>query len=203
MSIFLNYLRDRHGSSGGAIQMADETTTGTSETTVTSPAQTTEERKFTQAELDRFVLERLATEKRTSDEKARKAAEKAAADALKENADFKTLSEKQAASLLEREVELTQTKTQFETTAQERDKYKTALEAHVKERRKGVPAHILEILDVLDPLAQMACLDKNTDKLTTQVGGVPATPRAETPAAPNVADLIQQRRQTDSKYTPF
>jgi hypothetical protein len=199
MSIFLNYLRDRHGSSGGAIQMADETTTGTSETTVTSPAQTTEERKFTQAELDRFVLERLATEKRTSDEKARKAAEKAAADALKENADFKTLSEKQATQLLDLETKLTQ----GDTVTQERDKYKTALEAHVKERRKGVPAHILEILDVLDPLAQMAWLDKNTDKLTTQVGGVPATPRAETPAAPNIDDLIRQRRQTDSRYSSF
>lgn len=175
--------------------------TGTGETPDTPPAQ--QAATFTQADIDRIVKERLEQEKRTSDEKARKAAEKAAADALKENADFKTLSEKQAASLLERETELMQTKTQFETTAQERDKYKTALEAHVKERRKGVPAHILEILDVLDPLAQMAWLDKNTDKLTAQIGGVPATPRAETPAAPNVADLIQQRRQTDSRYTPF
>jgi hypothetical protein len=171
--------------------------TGTGETPDTPPAQ--QAATFTQADIDRIIKERLEQEKRTSDEKARKAAEKAAADALKENADFKTLSEKQATQLLDLETKLTQ----VDTVTQERDKYKTALEAHVKERRKGVPAHILEILDVLDPLAQMAWLDKNTDKLTTQVGGVPATPRAETPAAPNIDDLIRQRRQTDSRSSSF
>jgi hypothetical protein len=127
------------------------------------------------------------------------AKEQEATKALKENSQFKELSEQQAQKLIDLETKLTQA----DTVTQERDKYKTALEAHVKERRKGVPAHILEILDVLDPLAQMAWLDKNTDKLTTQVGGVPATPRAETPAAPNIDDLIRQRRQTDSRYSSF
>lgn len=175
--------------------------TGTGETPDTPPAQ--QAATFTEADVTRIVKERLEQEKRTSDEKAKKAAEKAAAEALKDSADFKTLSEKQATALLERETELTQHKTQLETAAQERDKYKSALEAHVKARRAGVPDHIGALLDVLDPLAQMAWLDKNTDKLTTQVGGVPATPRAAQVGPATVDELIQQRRPTDAVYIPF
>jgi hypothetical protein len=171
--------------------------TGTGETPDTPPAQ--QAATFTQADIDRIIKERLEQEKRTSDEKARKAAEKAAADAIKETGDFKTLSEKQAEKMLELETKLAQT----DTLTQERDTYKQALEEHVKKRREGVPADILEILDVLDPLKQLAWLDKNANKHTTQVGGVPATPRAETPSAPNVADLIEQRRRTDSMYKSF
>jgi len=174
--------------------MADETNNGTGETTVTPPAQTAG--TFTQADVDRMILERLATEKRSGEEKARKAAEKAAADALKDSADFKTLSEKQATALLDRDAELTQHRTQLETTSQERDKYKIALESHVKERRKDVPEHISGLLDVLDPVAQLKWLTDNAEKLGgTQLGGVPATPKP----AGNLDAVQREKAQERSK----
>lgn len=162
---------------------------GSGETTDTPPAQ--QAATFTEADVTRIVKERLEQEKRTSDEKAKKAALQAAADALKESQDFKTLSEKQATAMLELETKLTQA----ETVTQERDKYKSALVEHVKERRKGVPDHIGALLDVLDPLAQMAWLDANADKLTTQVGGVPPTPKP----AGNMDAAQKEKAQERSK----
>lgn len=150
---------------------------GTGETPATPPVQ--QAATFTQADIDRIVTERLEREKRKGDEAAKTAAEAAAAKALKENSQFKELSEKQAATLLEKETVLIQTKAQTETLTQERDKYKTALEEHVKERRTGLPDSITVLLDKLDPVEQMAWLSKNAATLGTNREGVPATPKAQ------------------------
>ncbi len=161
--------------------MSDETNTGTSETTATPPAQTADEKKFTQAEVDRFITERLDREKRQATEQAKKAAEDAAAKALKDSADFKTLSETQAQALLERETDLAQYKTQAETATTERDLYKAALEKYVKGRRQTLPDSINALLEALDPVAQMAWLDKNADKFGATVA--PGNGQSPKPAA--------------------
>lgn len=178
--------------------MADETTTGTSESTATPPAQTADEKKFTQAEVDRFVTERLDREKRQATEQAKKAADEAAAKALKESADFKTLSEQQAQALLERETELTQYKTQAETVTQERDLYKTALEKYVKGRRQSLPDSINALLESLDPVAQMAWLDKNADKFggtVTPGNGQSPKPAAKAGTSANIEQARAQAMQ--------
>ncbi len=151
---------------------------GQGEQPATPPAQ--QAATFTQADIDRIVAERLEREKRKADEKAQKAAEEAAAQALKDNAKFKELSEKQAQSLLDKETALATATATAEATTQERDKYKAALEKHVKERRAGLPDHITALLDVLDPVAQLDWLTKNAEKLGgTGREGVPATPRPQ------------------------
>lgn len=151
---------------------------GQGEQPVTPPAQ--QAGTFTQADIDRIVKERLDREQRKADEATKKAAEEAAAKALKDNAQFKELSEKQAQALLDKETALATATTQAEAVTKERDKYKTALEAHVKERRTGLPDHITALLDVLDPVAQLEWLTKNADKLGGgSREGVPATPRQQ------------------------
>ena len=151
--------------------------TGDGEQPVTPPAQ--QAATFTQADIDRIVTERLDREKRVNEEKARKSAEEAAAKALKENSQFKELSETQATTLLNKETALTAATGQVTTLTQERDKYKNALEQHVKERRTGLPDHITALLDVLDPLVQLDWLTKNAAALGTTHEGVPATPKAQ------------------------
>lgn len=151
---------------------------GQSETPATPPVQ--QAATFTQADIDRIVKERLDREQRKADEAAKKAADEAAAQALKDNAKFKELSEKQAQALLDKETALTTATATAETVTKERDRYKTALEAHVKERRNGLPDHITALLDVLDPVAQLEWLTKNADKLGgDKREGVPATPKAQ------------------------
>lgn len=151
---------------------------GQGEQPVTPPAQ--QAATFTQADVDRIVTERLEREKNRSLEASKKAADEAAAKALKDNAQFKELSETQAKTLLDKETALTTATAQMETIATERNKYKDALEAHVKERRTGLPDHISALLDVLDPLAQLDWLTKNAAKLGgTTREGVPATPKQQ------------------------
>lgn len=168
--------------------------TGEGETPVTPPAQ--QAATFTQADIDRIVTERLEREKRKGDEAAKKSAEDAAAKALKDNAQFKELSEKQAQAILDKETALHAATTQAETVTQERDKYKSALEQHVKERRTGLPDHITALLDVLDPVAQLEWLSKNAEKLTgTNREGVPPTPKAQG----NLNEAQRQQAQTNAQ----
>jgi small-conductance mechanosensitive channel len=133
-----------------------------------------------QAAIDNRVKDRLERAQRQADEKAKEAAEKATADALKANSQYKELSEKQATDLLNKTTALTTVTTDLDTVTKDRDKYKNALEAHVKERCAGLPDHITALLDVLDPLARLDWLTKNAAKLGgTAVEGVPATPKQQ------------------------
>ena len=174
--------------------MEDETNTGTGETTETQPAQTAA--TFTQSDVDRIVTERLDREKRQADAQAKKVAEDAAAKALKDSADFKTLSETQAAALLDKETTISQTTVQIETLTTERDAYKTALDKYVKSRRSMLPESINALLEELNPVAQMAWLDKNAEKFGAIVA--PGNGQSPKPAgkAGTAANTDQARQQS-------
>ncbi len=149
-----------------------------------------------QARVDGMLKERLDRAEKVSAEKAKKAAEDAAAKALKDSADFKTLSETQAQSLLEKETDLTQTTAQAQTLTTERDLYKNALENYVKERRKNLPESINALLEKLDPVAQMAWLDKNAEKFgATVILGNGQSPKPAGPAG-TAANTEKARAQS-------
>jgi hypothetical protein len=69
------------------------------EPTVTPPEPTAEEKKFTQAELDAVITDRLKREKAKQEEAASAAKKKAEADALAENAEWQKLAEQRQAEL--------------------------------------------------------------------------------------------------------
>lgn len=172
-SDFLRFEADKGTGTGDA--------TGTNSGQDDKPFATFKTEADLQAAIDNRVKERLDRAQRQADEKAKAAAEEATAKALKDNAQFKELSEKQQQALLEKETSLVQTKAQFETVTQERDRYKSVLEEHVKERRAGLPDSITVLLDKLDPVEQMAWLTKNAATLGGNGNreGVPATPRQQ------------------------
>lgn len=189
-SDFLRFEADKGTGTGDA--------TGTNSGQDDKPFATFKTEADLQAAIDNRVKERLERAQRQADEKAKAAAEEAAAKALKDNAQFKELSEKQAKAILDKEAALATATTRTETLTQERDKYKTALEAHVKERRNGLPDHITALLDVLDPVAQLEWLTKNAEKLGgNNREGVPATPR------PQGNQTEAQRQQAQEKAKSF
>lgn len=137
------------------------------------------EAKFTQADVDRMIGERLKRAEESAVQKSKEAATKAEAKALADSQQFKELSEKQAARLLELETASGETGKAIEQLNADRDRYRKALEENVKERRKGVPEHIGALLDALDPIAQLDWLTKNAAKLGGAAGGPPPTPNAQ------------------------
>ena len=93
--------------------MADEVVKVTPEVTppATPPAQpTAEEKRFTQADLDRMIAERLEREKRKRDEDAAKAKAQAEADAAIKNAEWQKLAELREKELAEARSLLAQNK---------------------------------------------------------------------------------------------
>ena len=137
------------------------------------------EAKFTQADIDRIVGERLKRAEESAAQKSKEAAAKAEAKALADSQQFKELSEKQAARLLELETASGETGKAIEQLNAERDRYRKALEENVKERKKGLGDHIISLLDNLDPVSQLEWLTKNWAKLGSNAGGPPPTPNAQ------------------------
>lgn len=148
-----------------------------------------------QTKIDNLLKDRLAR----ADEKAKTAAAKAAADAerqaLSSNAQFKELSEKQATQITKLEADLLTAQQQVEVLSSDAGKYRTALETNVAERRKGLPDHILALLDALDPVAQLNWLTTNAAKLGAGQNGVPGTPRAQGQGGDLVAVYLREQEE--------
>lgn len=155
------------------------------------------EAKFTQADIDRIVGERLKRAEESAAQKSKEAAAKAEAKALADSQQFKELSEKQAARLLELETASGETGKAIEQLNAERDRYRKALEENVKERKKGLGDHIISLLDNLDPVSQLEWLTKNGDKLGSNAGGPPPTPKNQNG---DVASREEARKQFVSGY---
>lgn len=175
-------------------QKQTEDATGTNGGEVKPFAVFTTEAEF-QTKIDSLLKDRLAR----ADEKAKTAAAKAAADAerqaLSNNAQFKELSEKQAAHIAKIEADLLAAQQQVEALTGNAGKYRSALEANVAERRKGLPDHILGLLDALDPVAQLNWLTTNAAKLGAGQNGVPGTPRAQGQGGDMVAVFLAEQEE--------
>ena len=156
-----------------------------------------QEQKFTQADLDRIINERLAKERQKADEKQKKAAEDAAAKTLAEQGEFKALAETRAARIAELEAAMAGTGETVTKLSEQAETYKATLAGYVKAQRKNVPDHIGTLLDALDLPAQLKWLTDNADKLTAQISGVTPTPK------PNgtMSDSAKEKAQREFERT--
>jgi hypothetical protein len=141
-------------------------------------------RTFSQAEVDRIIKDRLEREKGKTEAAAQKAKEEAEAAALAKNQEFEALAAKRAEQLAALESEKGTVATQLEAVTGERDRYKTAVEAHLATQREGLPPHIIALLDRLDPVDQLEYIAANREHLGAAGANgkgahVPATPKAD------------------------
>lgn len=134
----------------------------------------TQEAKFTQADIDRIVKERLDKAAKKSEEAQKKAAEEAAAKTLTEQGEYKTLAEQRAQRIAELEAE----SAKGSEVAARLEKYESALKATVDNQLKALPDHLKPLLAKLDLTEQMEWLSANAEKVTANVAGVPETPKA-------------------------
>jgi hypothetical protein len=164
-----------------------EPTEATTPDVVTPPTDAaTIEPRFTQADLDRIVKERLERAKKQSDTERTKAAEAAREKALAEQGEYKAIAESQAARLAE-----------LESKAALIDEYEIALTAQIANAKKGVPSHILELLEAMPPLKQLEYLAKNADKLKPQsvsTNGATARTAQPTEAEQKAREMELRRR---------
>ena len=155
------------------------------------------EKLFTQAELDAIVKDRLDRAKAKAETEAAKAREKATADALAEQGEFKKLSETQAKQLLDLTTEKETLTAQLETANADARKYRTTVESLLAEHIKTVPENIKMLLDKLDPIEQLNWLAANQGAV--KITGVPATPKADG-RGPTAAEQEARQKEIARAY---
>ncbi len=150
-----------------------------------------DERKFTQADLDRHIDERLKREREKAEAATAKAKREAEEAAAAKQGEFQTLAEKRAERIAALEADLAAAQAHKERA----DKYEAALAALLAQQRKGLPGHVTELLDKLDPADQLAWIAKNAEALggaAAGKNGPPASPRANGSPA---ADAVEENRK--------
>lgn len=137
-----------------------------------------EERRFTQAELDAIVQDRLNRDRQRRDQQAQRERDQAQADALREQQQYRELSEQQATRIAE-----------LEPFQQRAERYQTALTTLLEGERKNLPSHITALLDKLDPAEQLEWIASNREAIggsTDQQNGNGTNGRRQgPPASPN------------------
>ena len=175
-----------------ALEKPAEGTVTPPEKTAEQPAQKPETKTFTQDEVNTIVAERLKRE----DEKKARELDKARADAeekaLEDNAKWKELAEKRDKRISELEAQAGDA----EALKQELDGYRNALTTQLKAEKEGLPAHILALVDKLNPIEQLEYLAANRAALgaTQQKKYVPGSPRSDEMKSMTDAEKESHRR---------
>lgn len=159
------------------------------------------DKKFSQAEVDNIIKDRLKREKEKAEKDAQKVREEAEAEALKKQGDFQKLAEKHEARVKELEAEQVTLKAKSEQA----DKYKAALEKFAESETKALPDHLKALLEKMDVADRLEYIAANREALTGKKE--PAKPVPPTPPAngeSSEADKQQARelaqRQTRSRF---
>lgn len=157
-----------------------------------------EEKRFSQADLDRLIKERLDRERDKAEKTAAKAREESEAASLAEQQKWQELAEKhgkKATTLEESLAAEARARAELEEKA---TRYQGALDTFLKVQKEGLPAHILGLLDKLDPVEQLNWIAENREALgkPAAAGGIPATPAAAAPASSSTpADASKRQKE--------
>lgn len=150
------------------------------------PDEQVEEKKFTQADLDKIVKDRLQREKDKAAAVAKQAAEQAEAAALESQKEFEQLATKRAEKITTLETDLTTKTTELEQLIEQLERYKLALSGQLTTTKEGLPESTLELLNRLDEVDQLEYLTKHGAELRKPVG-VPPLPKPKLPEKSDTA----------------
>lgn len=147
------------------------------------------EKKFSQADLERLIDERLKRERKQADEKQKKAEEERTLKALEEQQQFRELADKHKARLDEIEPEL--------------ETYKATLETLLAAEKELVPDHLLPLLETLNPAKQLEWIAANRDKLIPAESEESGKPRGvpKTPSRGNASGAGEERKREAQKVS--
>lgn len=140
-----------------------------------------------QAAIDERLKNRLEREKRKAEELAQKARDEAEAKALADQQEWQKLAEKHGKSAETIKAELDTRLSELETVTQRVDRAEQALAGYLTAEKEGLPESVLELLEKLDMVDQLAYLTKHRAALVGKTDGVPPSPKP--------ADLDQTGQQ--------
>lgn len=145
-----------------------------------------EEKKFSQAELDAIIDDRLKRERKKSEDAAEKARKKAEEEALTKNQEWQQLAEKRQKDL----ETLTQEKIALEPFKEKSERYEKALQDQLARVKEKLPKYLLPLIEKMDPVEAMAYITEHAEEL----GAKPLT-YSETPDGKEKKVSDEDRKQ--------
>lgn len=170
----------------------DENITNTADTAgATQP--NVEEKKFSQAELDALIAERLKRQKTAFEAQQQKQKDEAEQRTLTEQQQFKELAQKHEARVKE-----------LEPLQSEVETLRAVVQQQLDVAKKDMPKHITALLDKMAPADQLAWIAENKAELTKPAAvDINATNRgASVSKSDRVHDAAQDLRKT-GQYNLF
>ena len=153
------------------------------------------DKKFTQADIDRIVTERLERASKKAEKDAEKLKSEAEEKALAEQKKFETLAEKRQTRITELEGEAATLKAEGEKTK----RYEAALTKYRDAEAVSVPDHLKPLLEKLDVVEQIEWLAANKATLIAQPD--PKKPIPPTPPPANGKELDEAAKKKASETT--
>jgi hypothetical protein len=149
------------------------------ETATTAPAPPGE--VFTKAQVEELLTKRLRAHEEDQQKKSDKAKKDAVAAALKEQGDWHALADAKAAEADEHARRVAELEPAVADATTRADRYRAALETHLASQRKGLPKHIVDLLDRLDVADQLEYIARHADALKAPEPPPPPKPTGTTP----------------------
>lgn len=131
------------------------------------------EKRFSQAELDAIIEDRLERAKKTAEKTAEQARKKADEENLAKNAEWKTLAEKRAGELEAINGQLAE----LESLRAREERYGKVLKQYAKTQIEALPKPVQSLLEKMDPAEQLDWIAANAKELNIKTpSGLPETP---------------------------
>lgn len=139
-----------------------------------------------QADIEAKLKERLERERKKAEQATLKAKADAEAEAAKKNGEWQKLAEQREAEA----AALTKKLAELEPVSGKAERYEATLKKYLEAQKKDLPAHILALLEKLDPVDQLEYITANADVLRKPEGDAPdkrplGTPPARKPLGGN------------------
>lgn len=161
-----------------------------------------EEKKFTQAELEQHIKDRLEREKKKTEEATAKAKADAEAEAAKKNGEFQKLAEQREKELAEATSKLKG----LEDLQAQLTEMSAAMQKVIDTQTATLPDPVKELLKGLSPVKQLEWLAKNAGTFTsgttqqnTQKPGGGALPDADPGKPAKPEEIVNQKAR---RYGP-
>lgn len=155
------------------------------------------EKKFTQADLDRVVSERLEREKKQREKAATKAREEAEAKALEDQKEYQSLAEKRQEKIGELEAEVERLSGVVADVEPKAKKYQATLEKELEARMEGVPDYIKGLLEGRDPVDQLTWLTENHEQVTGPQDRPSGSRPSPNPSGPTTTQTDKEAKETE------
>lgn len=146
-----------------------------------------DEKKFSQADLDRYVTERLNRDRERRAAEQKKADEAAEEKRLQEQAEFQKLAETRAEKIVELEAKVSG----FEPIQTERDEAMAVIQKIVDAELEHAPDYVKDAISERSAIKQLEYLTEHRDKWTGEKRGISPLPR---PKNQNMSD--EERAQS-------